>query len=444
MEPEGEMKMKKMALKHRGSALPLALVVIALLLIMGSTLLSMSLSSRIYSLRTTADITARCAADAGLTRALYEMNQKLKVKPWNDETLPLAKKISLTDCDATYSYIVTGNLAGGYTVTSIGNSGDATRMVRATLGLKGIFDHAILTKDTLTLKSDTIIDGYNSKNLFKKNVKVDIGSQSVNNSSVVLNNNVTVKGDVLVGIGGDPDTAIKDLGAVVTGDKSAATIKDPLPQVAAPSLEDKKTSIDAKGTTITLTPDDSGTYSAINLELLDDKKTKEILPAILEVSGGDVELYITGDIQLGNSCEIVVKDGASLTIYIDGDIHCRNGSGINTEAPPEEAYTLQLYATGKGAQYFDVKAKSDWTGVIYAPNADVDLYAKGDAYGSIVADTFEFKAGGNFHYDEALREQVTIEDEGVTFAVIRWSESKITAVAQDITEIKELLLNLNN
>lgn len=440
--------MKKMALKHRGSALPLALVVIALLLIMGSTLLSMGLSSRIYSLRTTADITARCAADAGLTRALYEMNQKLKVKPWNDETLPLGKKINLTDCDATYSYIVTGNLAGGYTITSIGNSGEATRMVRATLGLKGIFDHALLTKETLTLKSDTIIDGYNSKNLLKKNVKVDIGSQSVDNSSVILNNNVTVKGDVLVGIGGDPDTAIKDLGSIVTGDKRAATIKDPLPQVTAPLLEDKGTSIDAKGTTITLTPDDSGTYTGINLELLtiiDKKKIIDTLPATLEVSGGDVELYITGDIQLGNSCEIVVKDGSTLTIYIDGDIHCRNGSGINTEAPPDEAYTLQLYATGKDAQYFDVKAKSDWTGVIYAPNADVDLYAKGDAYGSIVADTFEFKAGGNFHYDEALREHVTIKDEGVTFAVTRWSERKITADVQDITtEIKELILNPNN
>lgn len=436
--------MKKRNPKNRGSALPLALLAIALLLIMGSTLLSMGLNNRIFSMRTARDITARCAADAGLTRALYEMNQKIKVKPWNDSTLPLGKEISLTDCDATYSYIVTGNLAGGYNVTSIGSAGNATRLVRATLELKGIFDHAILTKETLILKSDTLINGYNSKNLTKKNIKVDIGSQSTSDSSVVLNNNVTVEGDVVVGIGGDTDAAIKDLGATVSGDKRAATIKDPLPQVIAPALEDKETSIDVKGTTLTLTAANSGTYSGINLELLEDKKTKTTVPAILEVSDGDVELHITGDIELGNSCEIVVKEGASLTIYADGDIHCRNGSGINTEAPPEEASTLQLYATGEGTQYFDVKAKSEWTGVIYAPNADVDLYAKGDAYGSIIADTFEFKAGGNFHYDEALRENITVEDEGVTFAVARWNESKVAVSAMDIIEAKEKLINLNN
>ena len=443
MQREGEVNMKKQRFKNHGSALPLAIVAIAILLVLGSTILSMGLNSRIYSLRTAMDITARCAADAGLTRALYEMNQKLKVKPWNDTTLPLGKQISLTDCDAVYSYIVTGDLGSGYTITSTGESGNATRVVSATIGLKGIFDHAILTKDALVLKSDTIIDGYNSNDLSKKNIKVDIGSQSTSDSSVILNNNVTVNGDVVVGIGGDTETAIKDLGAAVSGDKRAATIKDPLPRVTAPSLIDKETSIDAQGTTLKFTPADSGTYTDINLELLEDKKTKVTLPAILEVSGGDVELHITGDIELGNSCEIVVKDGATLTIYVDGDIHCRNGSGINTEAPPEEAATLQLYATGEGKQFFDVKAKSEWTGVIYAPDADVVLYAKGDAYGSVVADTFEYKAGGNFHYDEALRD-VKVEDQGVTFAVTRWSEGKVTASAMDIIEAKEQLLNVKN
>ena len=437
MQREGEVNMKKQRFKNHGSALPLAIVAIAILLVLGSTILSMGLSSRIYSLRTATDITARCAADAGLTRALYEMNQKLKVKPWNDTTLPLGKQISLTDCDAVYSYIVTGDLGSGYTITSTGESGNATRVVSATIGLKGIFDHAILTKDALVLKSDTIIDGYNSNDLSKKNIKVDIGSQSTTDSSVILNNNVTVNGDVVVGIGGDTDTAIKDLGAAVSGDKRAATIKDPLPRVTAPALVDKGTSITTKGSTVKITPADSGVYTAIDLQ-----KGKE--NSILEVSEGDVVLHITGNIELDQGCDIIVKDGATLTIYVDGNILCREGSGINTEAPPEEAATLQLYATGKDTQLFDVKAKSEWTGTIYAPNADVLLYANGDAYGSVVADTFEYKAGGNFHYDEALRDNVTAEDEGVTFAVTRWSEGKVTASAMDIIEAKEQLLNVKN
>ena len=146
-------------------------------------------------------------------------------------------------------------------------------------------------------------------------------------------------------------------------------------------------------------------------------------PGILEISGGDVVLHVTGDIQLGQGCEIIVKDGSTLKIYTDGDIVCANGSSINTEAPPEEAATLQLFATGEGTQFFDVKAKSEWTGTIYAPDADVVLYAGGDVYGSVVAHDFEFKAGGNFHYDKALQKKNTVTDDAVVFVVTRWYES---------------------
>jgi len=148
-------------------------------------------------------------------------------------------------------------------------------------------------------------------------------------------------------------------------------------------------------------------------------------PSILEVSGGDVVLHLTGDIQLGNSCGIVIKEGSTLVIYTDGNIHCRNGSAINTENPPEEADTLQIYATGDTKQFFDIKAKSDFTGVIYAPDADVVLYAKGDAYGSIVANDFNYMAGGNFYYDKALQKKNTVNDDAVVFVVTRWQETKL-------------------
>ena len=110
-----------------------------------------------------------------------------------------------------------------------------------------------------------------------------------------------------------------------------------------------------------------------------------------------------------------------MTLYADSDIHCRESSGITVESSSKESEALKLYATGEDTQYFDIKAKSEWVGVVYAPNADVDLYAGGDVYGAIVADNFEFKAGGNYHYDRALKD-VSIEDEGVRFVINRWNE----------------------
>jgi hypothetical protein len=419
---------KKLLQSNRpGFAVPLAAVAVMILLAMGVGLLSLGFNRRLYSVRTTSDIVARCAADAGLTVALFEMNEKLKVQPWSDSVLPTGISQELSNCDATFAYNVVQS-AGGYVVESVGESGQAERRVYATLELQGLFEHAILTKDTLILKSGTLVDGYNSLDPLDTDADVDIGTQSTLDSSIVLNNGVTVKGDVIVGVGGNPDTAIKDLGAT-TGNQYAATQDDPLPQITPPKLIYKGPSIATSGKTVTLTPADNGQYGKIDLRKAG--AAEGVLPGILEISGGDVVLHITGDIQLGQACEIVVRDDSTLVLYVDGDIHCREGSGINTESPPEEAATLKLYGTGQDSQDFDIKAKSEWTGVVYAPNADIDLYAGADAYGSIVAETFEFKAGGNYHYDEALRE-VDTDDEGVRFVVKRWYEGNAELSTLDL------------
>jgi hypothetical protein len=426
---EREVNMKTLLQsKKRGSAMPMALVAVMILLAMGVGLLSLGLSGRMYAIRNAEQIEARCAADAGLAMALFEMNENLSAKSLSDSALPQAKDVRLPYCDEAFSYTVSGDLGSGYVVTSIGESGQAERRVRATLMLKGVFNHAILANGTLILKPDTLVDGYNSEDPLDTDTSTSIRTQSTSESSVVLNMGVTVDGDVLVGAGGDPDTVIKDLGAT-TGNKYGAA-EEPLPRITAPTtLLDTGTAITAQGQTVTITPDDSGTYTGINLQKLDVTEVQgeeivviDAIPSVLEVSGGDVVLHLTGDIELGNSCEIVVKDGSSLTLYVDKNIHCRNGSAINSENPPEKPTKFQVYGTGEGEQYFDIKAKSNWSGTIYAPNADIDLYAKGDFYGSVVADSFELKAGGNFHYDQALKE-VSADDEGVRLVVQRWEEN---------------------
>jgi Tfp pilus assembly protein PilX len=406
---------KIIRLKRPGSALVLVTIAVVLLTLIGVGLLQVGLGSRLLAIGSVHKIKAWSAADAGLTMAIYEMNEKLKVKPWDDSSLPVATNVCLPYCDGVCSYTVNGNLGSGYSITSTGESGRAQKMVITTIELKGLFDNAILTKADLTLKSGTTINGYNSQNPLDTSTDADIGTQSTADSSIILNSGVVVNGDVRVGLGGDPDTTIKDLGATVAGAKYGAPENDPLPEITPPaSLFYMGKTIDAKGSTVTIGPADSGTYTGINL-----KSTGP--PGILQIDGGAVELHITGDIDLGQSCEIVVKNGSSLTLYVDGNIDCRENSGINVENPAKEAETLKLFATGESTQYFDVKANSEWVGVIYAPNADVDLYANGDVYGSITANNFSFKAGGNYHYDRALK-KVSIEDEGVRFVVKRWKE----------------------
>jgi hypothetical protein len=390
---------------------------IVLLLFVGAGILGLGLQSRILANRTTREIEARSAADAGLTRAIFEMNEQLKVRPWTEVALPEATGQTLANCSGTYSYAVTGDITSGYAVQSTGVSslGRAQRTINGTLRLQGPFECAIASRAALILKSLTRVDGYNSSDPTITDVEAKIATNSTLPEQIVLNSGVKVDGSVLVGVGGDPSTVIMDLGAE-TGLRYPMWEDIYLPPVTPPALPDMGTDIYVKGATLNITPAMSGTYTDIGAHRKGSDMTAQY--GILVISGGDVVLHITGDILLGQGCELIVKDGSSLKLYADGNIICREGSGIGNEGNPG---SLRIYGTGDGPQTFDLKAKTKWSGAVYAPNADITIRADGDVYGSVVANSVEFKAGGNFYYDEALKE-VSVDDEALRFVINRWQE----------------------
>lgn len=396
--------------KRKGSVIALMLLVIVILLATGVGLLGLGLRSRVFAIRTTSDIAARCTADAGLTMAVFEMNEKLKVKPWDDSNLPQVTDKALPNCDATFSYTVTGDSNSGYTIESIGKSNQARRKVSSSLQLQGPFESSLFVQGTLVLKAGTLVDGYNSLDPSDTDIKVQVGTNSILPDSVVLNSGVTVNGDIFVGVGGDVESVIQDQGAI-TGERYAINEEAVFPDITVPTLSDKDMEINIHGTTLTVGPADSGEYDGIELK-------RAVNQGILEIDGGDVVLHVTGDIKLGQDCEIVINEGASLTLYLDSDLVAGNNAGINNKNPPEK---FKLYGTGGEEQQLDLKAKGDFFGAVYAPNADVIINAGGDIYGSFISSSFEMKSGGNFYYDEALR-NVSVNDEAVRFVIKRWSE----------------------
>ena len=418
-------------LKRRGFAVPLAVVVAVLLLAIGVGLLSLGLNSRIYSTRTAQEIQARCAADSGLTKALFELNAKLETNPAEinaamKETqsasiasLSQTSGVELPHCDASFSYNTTS--AGvfatvgveGLTIESIGTCGSATAKVYALAGLKGLFESAILVRDRISLMPNTLVKGYNSADPTDTDFKLQIGTTSTLADRIPLGPGTVVDGDVFVGVGGNPKTII-GAGGTITGSKYALDTEPDLPTITPPSLPTTDTALSATGQTITLGPAGSGTYTGISLSQGGG------LPGVLEIQGGDVVLYITGNIDLGKGCEVIVRPGSSLTLYIDGDVSADNSVGFNNQAG--NVRDFQLYATGTGPQVFNLKAKSSIFGTVYAPNVDITLYPSAEMHGAIVGRSVTFKSGSVFYYDEALRDNVSACDEGARFVVKRWRE----------------------
>jgi len=388
--------------KRRGFAIPLAVVAIMILLAMGVGMLSLGTSSRIYSVRSSSDIAARCAADSGLTMALYQMNEKLKVKPWDDSSLPEATNESLPNCDAVFSYTVTGNPGDGYTIESVGTSGNAERKVACVLKPQGPFEFAVFAEDGAELKNSALVDWYN----FGADDEIlKFGTNSIASGAFTFKNSSTINGDVVVGVGGNPDVVIDDFGATITGDTRTMTERNTLPPIEVP---DWLESLPSGGTIQNdSTVANSAKYSGINLS---NSKTLLI--------DGDVTLYVTGEIILGNSAEIQIDNDASLILFLGGDFEGKNSSTINNLT--QEAKKLQIYCLDS-CENMQFKNSSDFYGVIYAPNAEILMNNSANIYGAVVARNFEQMNSGTFNYDASLRD-ASVNDEAVHFVVTNWHE----------------------
>lgn len=165
--------------RNGGFALSAMMCTVVILFILGLGLLAVGLQSRGLAVRTSSDMVARCAADAGVTKALYEMNEKLKVIPWNGSQLPQVTNEALPNTDAVYSYSVEGDLINGYNLKSKGQSGLRDKKVNCSLALVGPFERAILAKNNVTFKAGILVDGYNSDDPWDNNIDVQVGTTSV-------------------------------------------------------------------------------------------------------------------------------------------------------------------------------------------------------------------------------------------------------------------------
>ena len=363
-------KIRLVRSKSSGSAMVMVLLTVIVLLIIGHGLLALGSNSRIFAIQNASEVAARCAADAGLTKAVFEMNEKLKAESWVDSALPQTTDETLLGCDATFSYTVTGNSSSGYIIKSVGKHNRAQQNVTATLQLKALFDYAIFAAEKLSMDNNNTINGYNS-DTGQTDLKIQIGTASTSPDSIIIGLGSTIDGDVVVGASGDPATVVYNEGTIV-GLTYAAGEEHVFPDITPPTLPDMGT-IDVPGT-VTISPADNGKYAAITSN-----------GGILEIAGGDVVLHVTGNINMDYGSEIQIKPGSSLTIYADADVRFVNNAGINNQTGI--CKNLKLYATGEGEQAFELKNNSEAFGAVYAPNAEIVLKNNASLYGSIMCNS---------------------------------------------------------
>jgi hypothetical protein len=401
--------------KQGGFTLAMVLFVVVLLLIIGVGVLSVGAQRRLGGVRTCSEISARAAADAGLTQGLFAMNQMLEAKTWNDSSLPYATGASVPFADATFSYYVKKISPADsnddiYTIESIGSSSHASKRIKSTLEMKGLFEYAIYVAENLTLKSGTTITAYNQD---ADDPPLQIGTNSTESGAVTCKTGVTIDGDIIIGPGGDPDVVINNTTeASITGDAYPSLIKNKIPNINVPqALLDMASSGSITGTA---TLSSAAKYDSINLLGASNDPNKVDKVTV----DSNIKIYVTGDLRLGNGDKVEILPDASLTVFLGGNLYVDNSGAINnlTQDPKK----LKIYGLDTCTN-IDFKNSGIFYGAIYAPQADIHLYNGFSVYGAIVGNSFTQDVNANFYYDMDLRE-IAPHEIGVHMVIKRWCE----------------------
>jgi hypothetical protein len=374
--------LKTLMQKRPGYISLMAIVAAVFLFVIGIGLLTLGLGRRLYSIRSNNQVAARTAADYGLTKAVYAMNVWLLGSP----TAPLPSEssaaISGSDVDgspATYSYTVTKS-GLIYSVQASGRSGSITKTVLCDLRLKSAFEYAILTKDDLDIGSCSEV---NCLDCGAIPLKIGTTNNPNSSSQISLMPNSVVDGDILLGQGGIPSLVIGP-GATYNNIYAVATDYD-LPMPTVPDWLSSMPNQGSKSNPASIT---TGQYTNLSLG---NSQTLHVT--------GDVVLYLTGKITLGNDAKIVVDPCSSLTIYLTGSFEGKYGAGVTNDT--HDSTSFMLY--GLASNDINIKNSDEFYGVVYAPNAYVEIYNGVKVQGSVIARKYKQDNSAKFTYDAKLR-----------------------------------------
>jgi hypothetical protein len=181
---------------------------------------------------------------------------------------------------------------------------------------------------------------------------------------------------------------------------------------------------------VALFPTGNGTGDYAGYYVYDASKIAIGANDVLSITGKVcIKLSSTVDTGGGNG-EIAILANGYLSIYTAASINLAgkgvtNGVDLDTPADGVQADELgqpkkfQIWGTAtSGTQNINITGSSQFSGIIYAPQGNVQITGNGAVCGSIVAQDITLSGNAQFHYDESLADL----GGGSPFRVSKWKE----------------------
>ncbi|MFT6110400.1 MAG: hypothetical protein ACJA2W_003326, partial [Planctomycetota bacterium] len=125
---------------------------------------------------------------------------------------------------------------------------------------------------------------------------------------------------------------------------------------------------------------------------------------VFDTSSGPIELYSAHDFVLESNTTVVTNGNSAVDVklFLSGD---NRGNNPNTN------------------DQVSLSANAAFTGVIYAPNAEILLGSNFEIYGSVMAGALDLSSNGRIHFDEALLYDSS--GSSLEFVTVHWSRMHV-------------------
>lgn len=151
----------------------------------------------------------------------------------------------------------------------------------------------------------------------------------------------------------------------------------------------------------------------------------------MRVSGGDVVLYVDGDLTLGSGGGpgLNIDPGSTLTIFVTGSTKIKSSTQMSdVDQVTNGRPTFSLFSSKEDVtasqSSITIDGSSKATANIYAPFANVRVAAGGGLNGSVRAKTVEVSGGAGVFYDQELSDwgvgEGEEEEDGSQGRILSW------------------------
>lgn len=404
----GKKRSLKESRQDKGSILVTGVIVLASLVILALPFLFHTSSEFRLTEKSYKSYAALSLAEAGVERAIWELNYG-EISTWNGDNSLRTKSItsfqaaggrvigdiniSVYDPEGFYPVVESAG-----TVTLSGSSAiDAT--IRVELEPEGtpLFNYGVFADQGVTIASNVTVTG-------------DVGTNGTGYQAIYVNNNSTIQGDAACGPGGNPQTAIYlTSGAQITGTREAASEVKEFPSVETPQGLPLRGSFYLNNGTTTISS--SGEYTSF---VVNSNSTVTI--------SGELKIYVTGQFSFGSNTQLQIAAGGKLEVYCAGTFYLNSNCLINTNL--HDSTKLIFYGLETLTGEITFSSNATMYAAVYMPKADLVLASNESLNGAFYGRSIELNANVYVVYNEGLGQLEGTPGSGGTgsYVVKSWQE----------------------